>query len=65
MIVPPALPSGGHAEQLKQTSNDFLRLLLETANMRVPTITEARVMGSMKIRSRIRHLPILSLVALQ
>jgi hypothetical protein len=36
MIVPPALPSGGHAEQLEQTSKDFLRLLLETANMRVP-----------------------------
>jgi hypothetical protein len=35
MIVPPALPSGGHAEQLEQTSKDFLRLLLETANMRV------------------------------
>jgi hypothetical protein len=23
MIVPPALPSGGHAEQLEQTSKDF------------------------------------------
>jgi hypothetical protein len=35
MIVPPAVPSGGHAEQLEQTSEDFSRLLLETANMRV------------------------------
>jgi hypothetical protein len=35
MIVPPALPSGGHAEQLEQTSKDFPCLLLETANMRV------------------------------
>jgi hypothetical protein len=42
MIVPPALPSGGHAEQLEQTSKDFLRLLLETANMRVPTKETAR-----------------------
>jgi hypothetical protein len=41
MIVPPALPSGGHAEQLEQTGEDFSRLLLETANMRVPTIAEA------------------------
>ena len=38
MIVPPALPSGGYAEQLEQTSGDFLRLLLETANMRVPRV---------------------------
>jgi hypothetical protein len=36
MIVPPALLSGGHAEQLEQTSEDFLRMLLEMANMRVP-----------------------------
>jgi hypothetical protein len=35
MIVPPALPSGGHAEQLEQTSKDIPCLLLETANMRV------------------------------
>jgi|SRR6516165_8084445 len=34
MIVPPALPSGGHAEQLEQTSKDIPCLLLETANMR-------------------------------
>ena len=38
MIVPPALPSGGYAEQLEQTNGDFLRLLLETANMRVPRV---------------------------
>jgi hypothetical protein len=36
LIVPPALPRGGHAEQLEQTSEDFLCLLLEMANMRVP-----------------------------
>jgi hypothetical protein len=35
MIVPPALPSGSHAERLEQTGEDFSRLLLETANMRV------------------------------
>jgi hypothetical protein len=35
MIVPPALPSGGHAEQLEHTSKDLPRLLLKTANMRV------------------------------
>jgi hypothetical protein len=29
------LPSGGHAEQLEQTSKDFPCLLLEMANMRV------------------------------
>jgi hypothetical protein len=34
MIVPPALLSGGHAEQLEQTSKDFPCLLLEMANMR-------------------------------
>jgi hypothetical protein len=38
MIVPPALPSGGHAEQLEQTSKEFPCLLLETANMRVDRI---------------------------
>jgi hypothetical protein len=38
MIVPPALPSGGHAEPLEQTSKDFLCLLLEMANMRVSRI---------------------------
>jgi hypothetical protein len=38
MIVPPALPSGGYAEQLEQTSGDFSRLLLETANMRGPRV---------------------------
>jgi hypothetical protein len=36
MIVPPALPSGGRTEQLEGLSKEFLRLLLETANMRVP-----------------------------
>jgi hypothetical protein len=40
MIVPPALPSGGHAEQLGQTSEDFLCLQLEMANMRVPLLIE-------------------------
>jgi hypothetical protein len=35
MIVPPALPSDGHAEQLGKTSKGSLRLLLETADMRV------------------------------
>ena len=35
MIVPPALSSGGHAEQLVKTSEGSLRLLLETADMRV------------------------------
>ena len=35
LIVLPALPSSGHAEQLEQTSKDFLCLLLEMANMRV------------------------------
>jgi hypothetical protein len=35
MIVPPALLSGGHANQLEQTSNDSPCLLLEMANMRV------------------------------
>jgi hypothetical protein len=34
MIVPPALPSGGHAEQPKMATG-FLCLQLETANMRV------------------------------
>jgi hypothetical protein len=36
MIVPPALPSGGHAEQLDGQAMGFSCLLLETANMRVP-----------------------------
>jgi hypothetical protein len=35
MIVPPALPRDGHAEQLEQASKDFVRLLLEMVNMRV------------------------------
>jgi hypothetical protein len=26
MIVPPALPSGGHAEQLEKQAKEFLRL---------------------------------------
>ena len=34
MIVPPALPRGGHAEKVRQTGHDFLRLQLEVANMR-------------------------------
>jgi len=34
MIVPPALPRGGYAEQLKE-SEEFLCLQLEVANMRV------------------------------
>ena len=34
MIVPPALPSGGHAEQLEGQARNFPCLLLETANMR-------------------------------
>jgi hypothetical protein len=38
MIVPPALPSGGHAEPLERASKDFLCLLLEMANMRVPLV---------------------------
>jgi hypothetical protein len=40
MIVPPALPSSGHAEQLEQTSKDFPCLLLEMANMRVHRFRE-------------------------
>jgi hypothetical protein len=43
MIVPPALSRGGHAEQLGQPSEEFSRLRLETANMRVPAIVKARV----------------------
>jgi len=35
MIVPPALLSGGHANQLEQTSKGSPCLLLEMANMRV------------------------------
>jgi hypothetical protein len=34
MIVPPALHSGGHAEQLGKQAKEQLRLLLENANMR-------------------------------
>ena len=41
MIVPPALPSGGRVEQLAKASKEFLRLHLEVANIRVPTIAEA------------------------
>jgi hypothetical protein len=40
MIVPPALPSSGHAEQFEQTSKDFPCLLLEVANMRVSRFHE-------------------------
>jgi len=35
MIVPPALPSGGHVETIRQTGHNSLRLQLEKANMRV------------------------------
>jgi hypothetical protein len=35
MIVSPALPSRGHAEQLAPESEGSARLLLETADMRV------------------------------
>jgi hypothetical protein len=35
MIVPPALLSNGHAEQLVKTSKGSLRLLLEMADMTV------------------------------
>jgi hypothetical protein len=42
MIVPPALPSSGQAEQLEQTSKHFPCLLLEVANMRVPRIIRPR-----------------------
>ena len=35
MIVPPAVPSGGHAEQLEGQAKEFPCLQLETANMRV------------------------------
>jgi len=35
MIVPPALPRRGHAELLGRPSEEFSRLRLETANMRV------------------------------
>jgi hypothetical protein len=35
MIVPPALPSGGHADPLEKQAKIFLCLLLEMANMRV------------------------------
>jgi hypothetical protein len=40
MIVPPALPSGGHAEQLEGQARNFPCLLLETANMRVQRFHE-------------------------
>jgi hypothetical protein len=40
MIVPPALPSGGHTESLAKTSQEFLCLHLEVANMRVPCVIE-------------------------
>jgi hypothetical protein len=40
MIVLPALPSEGHAEQASQTGHNFLRLQLEVANMRVPALAE-------------------------
>jgi hypothetical protein len=43
MIVPPALPSGGRTEQLEGLSKEFLRLLLETANMRVPPVLDLAV----------------------
>jgi hypothetical protein len=38
MIVPSALPSRGHAEQVRRTDHGFLRPLLEVANMRVDQI---------------------------
>jgi hypothetical protein len=38
MIVPPALPSGGHADQLEEQAMEFACLLLEVANMRVDKI---------------------------
>jgi hypothetical protein len=38
MIVPPALPSSGCAERLEKTSEEFSRLQLEMANMRVDKI---------------------------
>jgi len=41
MIVPPALPSGEHAEQLEETSEGFSRLLLEMANIRVLRYTDS------------------------
>jgi hypothetical protein len=34
MSVPPALPSGGHDEQLEGQARNFPCLLLEMANMR-------------------------------
>jgi len=42
MIVPPALPRRGHAELLGGPSEEYSRLRLETANMRVPRIVEAQ-----------------------
>ncbi|MEO8883231.1 MAG: hypothetical protein ABI377_07470 [Devosia sp.] len=38
MIVPPALPSGGHAETIRKVDHEFPRLQLEVANMRVDEI---------------------------
>jgi len=38
MIVPPAVPSGGYNESARRTGQDFLRLQLEVANMRVDEI---------------------------
>jgi len=42
MIVPPALLSEGHAEQLRKAGKGFPCLLLETANMRVLRISDQR-----------------------
>jgi hypothetical protein len=39
--VPPALPRGGHAEQLGGPSEEYSRLRLETANMRVPRVIDS------------------------
>jgi hypothetical protein len=52
MIVPPALPSDGHAEQLEQTSKDFPCLLLETANMREDSVS-MKPAGSMAVTMNI------------
>jgi hypothetical protein len=38
MIVPPALPNGGHAELLEERATEFPCLQLEMANMRVDII---------------------------
>jgi hypothetical protein len=50
MIVPPALPRGGHAELLGRPSEEFSRLQLETANMRAPR----RITGQAATNPRIR-----------